>query len=86
MLSAGEGGKSDQKREDKTVPGKDGHNPHDMDARITRIKDRLTHVAYEAEHVVYLRTDVVLIAEIYSATESNTATRVPTLGNMTCPE
>jgi transposase len=34
----------------------DWTNPHDPDARITKMKDRRTHLAYKAEHAVDLET------------------------------
>ena len=37
------------------------------DARITQMKDGTTHLAYKAEHVVDLKSDLILAAEIYPA-------------------
>ena len=45
----------------------------DEDATIARMKDGTTHLAYKAEHVVDLDSDLVLAAEIGPAT-ADTAT------------
>jgi transposase len=57
----------DKTRKDKKVSNDDWQSPHDPDSRITRMKDGTTHLAYKAEHVVDLDTDLVLAAEIYPA-------------------
>ena len=43
------------------------------------MKDGRTHLAYKAEHVVDLKTEVILAAEVYGADEADTATLVPSL-------
>jgi hypothetical protein len=69
----------DRKRKDKKVSNDQWHNPHDPEARITKMKDGRTHLAYKAEHVVDLKTAVILAAEVYAADEADTATLVPSL-------
>jgi transposase len=64
----------DRKRKDKTVSNVDWKSATDEDARITRMKDGTTHLAYKAEHVVDLASDLVLAAEIRPATAADTAT------------
>lgn len=44
----------DRGRKDKKVSHQDWENPHDPDARIARMKDGRTHLAYKAEHAVDL--------------------------------
>ena len=64
----------DQKRKDKKVSNDDWESKTDTDARITKMKDGRTHLAYKAEHVVDLDSDLVLAAEIYPANQGDTQT------------
>ena len=64
----------DKKRKDKRVSNEQWQSPTDGDARITQMKDGTTHLAYKAEHVVDLTSDLVLAAEIYPADQADTAT------------
>ena len=57
----------DKKRTDKKVSNDDWQSPSDADSRIAKMKDGRTHLAYKAEHVVDLKTDLVLAAVIYEA-------------------
>ncbi len=70
--------KFDKKRK-KKVPNKEWLSPTDPDARITKMKDGRTHLAYKTEHAVDLETDIVLAAGVYQADESDTATFSETL-------
>src|SRR5713101_7431140 len=49
----------DRKRKNK-ASNKDWVNPHERDARITKMKDGRTHLAHKAEHAVDLKTGAVL--------------------------
>jgi transposase len=49
----------------KKVSNKDWASPADPDARIMRMKDGRTHLAYKAEHVVDLDSDLILSAEVH---------------------
>ena len=69
--------KFDKRRKGKKVSNDDWENPHDKDAKIAKLKDGRTHLAYKAEHVVDLQTEVILAAETYGANEADTATLVP---------
>lgn len=69
----------DRKREDKKVSNKVWHNPHDTDARIARMKDGRTHLAYKAEHAVDLETQVIVAATVTHADRSDPETGVETL-------
>ena len=64
----------DKKRQGKTMANADWESPADPDSKIAKMKDGTTHLAYKAEHVVDLQSDVVLAAEIYPAdqTDGNT--------------
>jgi transposase len=64
----------DKKRKGKKVSNEDWKSATDADARIAHMKDGTTHLAYKAEHVVDLQSDLVLAAEIRLATDSDAAT------------
>jgi transposase len=66
--------KFDKSRTDKKVSNDEWTSPTDPDARITKMKDGTTHLAYKAEHVVDLKTEAILAAEIYHADQHDTAT------------
>ncbi len=53
----------DKKRK-KKVSNEDWVSQTDPDARITKMKDGRTHLAYKAEHVVELTSEILLTAEI----------------------
>ena len=52
----------DRQRKDKRVSNEEWMSPTDQDSRIGKMKDGRTHLAYKAEHVVDLETEVVLAA------------------------
>jgi len=64
----------DRQRPDKKVSNDDWESPTDPDSRITKMKDGTTHLAYKAEHVVDLETDLVLAATVYPGDAADTAT------------
>jgi len=64
----------DKGRKNKKVSNEDWVSPTDAEARITQLKDGRTHLAYKAEHVVDLKTDLVLAAEIRPGDAADTAT------------
>jgi transposase len=63
----------------KKVSNDAWENPHDPDAKITKLKNGRTHLAYKAEHTVDLDTEVILGAEIYGADQADTATLTTSL-------
>jgi transposase len=69
----------DKKRRGKKMPNKDWQSPTDPDSRIAKMKDGTTHLAYKAEHVVDLESNLVLSAEIYHADQADSATLEPSL-------
>jgi transposase len=69
----------DRKRKDKTASNADWKSETDGDARIARMKDGTTHLAYKAEHVVDLESDLILAAEVGPADQSDTATLADSL-------
>lgn len=64
----------DRKRKNKKVSNDEWESPADHDARIAKMKDGRTHLAYKAENAVDLDTEIVLAAEIYHADESDQET------------
>jgi transposase len=66
--------KFDKSRTDKKVSNAEWMNPNDPDARIAKMKDGTTHLAYKAEHVLDLETEAILAAEIYHADQADTQT------------
>jgi transposase len=69
----------DKKRKDKTASNAEWKSTTDEDARIAQMKDGTTHLAYKAEHVVDLDSDLVLAAEIRPADHADTATLADSL-------
>jgi transposase len=68
----------DRKRKNK-ASNKDWVNPHDPDARITKMKDGRTHLAYKAEHAVDMKTGTVLAVTVQEGDAGDTTTGVETL-------
>jgi transposase len=56
----------DRKRK-KRMPNEDWMNPHDPDAKITRMKDGSTHLAHKAEHAVDMETGAVVAVTLQGA-------------------
>jgi transposase len=70
----------DLRRFDRGRPKKGSNeewqSPADPDSRIAKMKDRRTHLAYKAEHVVDLDSEFVLAAPVYTADQPDPATLV----------
>ena len=66
----------DKGRENKRVSNDEWRSSTDPASRITQMKDGRTHLAYKAEHVVDLRNELVLAAEICPANRADTDTLV----------
>jgi transposase len=66
--------KFDKARKSKKVSNDEWESPTDPDSRIARMKDGTTHLAYKAEHVIDLDTEIILAAEIYHADFHDAAT------------
>lgn len=64
----------DKKRKGKTVSNDEWVSQTDPHARIARMKDGTTHLAYKAENVVDLDSNLILAAEIYQGDKADTAT------------
>jgi transposase len=66
--------KFDKSRKDKKVSNDEWMSPTDPDARIAKMKNGTTHLAYKAEHVLDLETEAMLAAEVYHADYADTVT------------
>ena len=66
----------DKQRKNKKVSNDEWMSPSDADARIAQMKDGRTHLAYKAEHVVDLESELVLAAEVYRADVADSQTLV----------
>jgi transposase len=64
----------DKTRKNKKVSNEEWTSPTDPDSRITQMKDGRTHLAYKAEHVVDLKSDLVLAAEVVPADRGDSQT------------
>ena len=64
----------DKKRKNKKVSNEEWVSKTDPDSRITKMKDGRTHLAYKAEHVVDLDTQLIVAAEIYHADQADSLT------------
>ena len=64
----------DRQRKGKKVPNEDWKSPVDDDARIIKMKDGRTRLGYKAEHVVDLKTEVILSANVYHGDRGDTDT------------
>ena len=64
----------DKQRKDKKVSNEEWMSETDPEARIAKMKDGTTHLAYKAEHVVDLESEVIVAAEIYHADQADTRT------------
>lgn len=68
----------DRKRK-KRMSNEEWTNPHDPDAKITRMKDGSTHLAHKAEHAVDMETGAVVAVTLQGADQGDTTTYVETL-------
>jgi transposase len=69
----------DRKRKGKRLSNAEWASPTDPEARIAKLKDGRTHLAYKPEHAVDLDTGAIVAAEIHAADQGDTATLPDTL-------
>jgi transposase len=69
----------DRKRKGKRLSNAEWASPTDPEARIAKLKDGRTHLAYKPEHAVDLDTGAIVAAEIHAADQGDTATLPETL-------
>lgn len=63
----------DRKRRGKKVPNEEWMSPTDPDARIAKMKDGRTRLAYKAQHAIDIDTEIVMAATIHHANEPDSA-------------
>src|SRR5439155_2158094 len=69
----------DRKRKGKRLPNAEWASPTDAEARIAKLKDGRTRLAYKPEHAVDLDTGAIVAAEVHPADRGDTATLPGTL-------
>ncbi len=69
----------DHKRKGKKLSNEDWVSKSDPDARIAKMKDGTTHLAYKPEHAVDLDSGAVVAAELHLADQGDTKTLEKTL-------
>ena len=69
----------DRKRKGKKLSNQDWVSKSDPEAKIAKMKDGTTHLAYKPEHAVDLDTGAVVAAELHPADEGDTTTLEKTL-------
>jgi transposase len=69
----------DRKRKSKTLSNEEWVSRTDPEARIARMKDGTTHLAYKPEHAIDLDTGAVVAAEMHAADQGDTTTITSTL-------
>ena len=69
----------DRKRPGKRLSNEEWVSRTAPEARIARMKDGTTHLAYKPEHAVDLDTGAVVAAEVHAADEGDTSTLTGTL-------
>ena len=69
----------DRKRKGKKLSNQDWVSRSDPEAKIAKMKDGTTHLAYKPEHAVDLDTGAVVAAELHPTDEGDTTTLPKTL-------
>jgi IS5 family transposase len=69
----------DRKRKGKRLSNSEWTSPSDPEARITKLKDGRTRLAYKPEHAVDLETGAIVAAEVHLADRGDTTTLPETL-------
>ena len=71
----------DRTRKGKTLSNAEWASPTDPDARIAKLKDGRTHLAYKPEHAMDLDTGAVVAAALHPADQGDTTTLPGTLAS-----
>jgi transposase len=69
----------DRKRKGKRLSNAEWASPSDPEAKVAKMKDGRTHLAYKPEHAVDLDTGAIVAAEVHPADRGDTATLPKTL-------
>jgi transposase len=72
------------RRRKKSLSNRDWVNPFEPEARITKMKDGRTHLAYKAEHALDLETGAVVALTVQPGDRGDTATMPATLAEAGC--
>ena len=75
----------DRTRKGKKLSNAEWESPTDPDARIAKLKDGRTRLAYKPEHALDLDTGAVVAAEMHAADRGDTATLPDTLESAAAP-
>ena len=78
-LTAEDLARLERKRKGKKLPTRIGFRRANPEAKIAKMKDGTTHLAYKPEHAVDLDTGAVVAAELHPADEGDTTTLSKTL-------
>jgi transposase len=70
--------KLDKQRKNK-ASNDDWQNPHDPDAKVTKMKDGRTHLAHKAEHAVDMETGAIVAVTLQPADRGDTSSIEETL-------
>ena len=71
--------KQRKKQGKKKVSNEEWTSPVDPDSRIIKMKDGRTHLGYKSEHVVDLKSEYILSADVVHGTESDSETLADSL-------
>jgi hypothetical protein len=69
----------DKKRKGKKVSNKEWVSPTDPEARIMKMKDGRTHMAYKSEHAIDLESGLLLAATIHHGDRSDSESLIESL-------
>jgi transposase len=69
----------DRQRKGKRLSNRDWTSPSDPEAKLAKLKDGRTHLAYKPEHAVDLDTGAIVAAAIHPADQGDTTTLPATL-------
>ncbi len=70
--------KLDRKRKNK-ASNEDWENPHDPDAKVTKMKDGRTHLAHKAEHAVDMDSQAIVAVTLQPADRGDTTSLAETV-------
>ena len=69
----------DRRRKGQRLPNTEWASPTDPEAKIAKLEDGRTHLAYKPEHAVDLDTGAIVAAEVHAADQGDTTTLPDTL-------
>ena len=69
----------DRSRKNKKTSNEEWQSPQDPDAKVAKMKDGRTHLAYKAEHGVDLETGAIVAVTVQDASAGDSATLPETL-------